>query len=87
MANFDAMVPLIPRDVRVPVDHERDQLRVNQVEKTKEVEKISDEETNTITEHDSRRQQQQQQKQQQSEQSQQAPDDETDSDGHIDTYA
>ncbi|HAD47975.1 MAG TPA: hypothetical protein DCF92_03970 [Idiomarina sp.] len=71
--------------MRVPVDHERDQLRVNQVEKTKEVEKISDEETNTITEHDSRRQQQQ--KQQQSEQSQQAPDDETDNDGHIDTYA
>ncbi|TDP29964.1 hypothetical protein DEU29_11665 [Idiomarina aquatica] len=84
MANFDAMVPLIPRDVRVPVDHERDQLRVNQVEKTKEVEKISDEETNTITEHDSRRQQQQQQQQQQP--SQQSSDDEVDNDGHIDTY-
>ena len=83
MANFDAMVPLIPRDVRVPVDHERDQLRVNQVEKTKEVEKISDEETNTITEHDSRRQQQQQQQQP----SQQSSDDEVDNDGHIDTYA
>jgi hypothetical protein len=86
MANFDAMVPLIPRDVRVPVDHERDQLRVNQVEKTKEVEKISDEETNTITEHDSRRQQQQQQQQQQ-QPSQQSSDDEVDNDGHIDTYA
>ncbi|MBT43327.1 MAG: hypothetical protein CMF12_12470 [Idiomarina sp.] len=83
MANFDAMVPLIPRDVRVPVDHERDQLRINQVEKTKEVEKISDEETNTITEHDSRRQQQKQQQQP----SQQSSDDEVDNDGHIDTYA
>lgn len=82
MANFDAMVPLIPRDVRVPVDHERDQLRINQVEKTKEVEKISDEETNTITEHDSRRQQQKQQQQP----SQQSSDDEVDNDGHIDTY-
>lgn len=84
MANFDAMVPLIPRDVRVPVDHERDQLRINQVEKTKEIEKISDEETNTITEHDARRQQHQQP------QHQQQPSDDDDNnanDGHIDTYA
>ena len=85
MANFDAMVPLIPRDVRIPVDQERDQLRINQVEKTKEIEKVSDEDTNTIADNDTRRQQHQQHQQASSESGARA-DDEQD-DGHIDTYA
>ncbi len=85
MANFDAMVPLIPRDARIPIDQDREQLRVNQVEKTKEVAKISDEESNTITDNDARRQPGKQGSQQQ----QNAPQEDADgdNDGHIDTYA
>lgn len=86
MANFDAMVPLIPKDVRIPTDHEREQLRINQIQKTQELEKISDEETNTITEH--RQQQPHHQSQQQSAESDADEQQEgRDEDGHIDTYA
>lgn len=85
MANFDAMVPLIPRDSRIPIDQDREQLRVNQVEKAKEVAKISDEESNTITDNDARRQSGKQGSQQQQHAPQQDADD--DNDGHIDTYA
>lgn len=82
MANFDAMVPLIPRETRIPVDHDRDQWRINQVEKTEEMKKITEEEGNTITANEERQRKQQQQQQQQS-----SADSDEDNDGHIDTYA
>lgn len=90
MANFDAMVPLIPRDSRIPVTHDREQLRVNQVEKTKAIEKINDDEANTITDNDARRQQHSSQQQPSTSPSaaeDEQPEKEADDDGHIDTYA
>ncbi|RUO78037.1 hypothetical protein [Idiomarina seosinensis] len=83
MANFDAMVPLIPRETRIPIDHDRDQWRINQVEKTEEMKKISDDEGNTITANEDRQRKQQQQQQQQHS----SADADEDNDGHIDTYA
>lgn len=81
MANFDAMVPLIPRDVRIPIAHDNEQQRINQVERAKEIEKISEEEGSTITDNDSRRQQPQQQNPQSGQDGNGADE------GHIDTYA
>jgi len=83
VANFDAMVPLIPRETRIPIDHDRDQWRINQVEKTEEIKKISDDEGNTITANEDRQRKQQQQQQQQHS----SADADEDNDGHIDTYA
>ncbi|WP_404399722.1 hypothetical protein LG288_08215 [Idiomarina seosinensis] len=92
MANFDAMVPLIPKDSRIPIEQNRDSLRIHQVQRAQAIEKIKEEESNSITERDERSQhhQQMQHNQQQNEQGQSAAEPESegqDSDGHIDTYA
>lgn len=91
MANFDAMVPLIPKDTRVPVDFAREQMKINQVEKIQELRAVSEEESSTINEdkqrEDNQHHQPQQQASPQAEPEEAADDDETPSSGHIDTYA
>jgi len=90
MANFDAMVPLIPKDTRVPVDHAREQMKVNQVEKIHELRSVNEEEGSTINEdkqrHDNEHHQQQASPQPEAEEVTD-DDDETPPSGHIDTYA
>ncbi|MCA1768115.1 MAG: hypothetical protein LC639_07945 [Idiomarina sp.] len=90
MANFDAMVPLIPKDTRVPVDHAREQMKVNQVEKIQELRSVNEEEGSTINEdkqrHDNEHHQQQASAQPEIEEVTD-DDDETPPSGHIDTYA
>lgn len=91
MANFDAMVPLIPKDTRVPVDFAHEQMKINQVEKIQELRATSEEENSTINEdkqrEDNQHHQPQQQASPQTEPEEAADDDETPSSGHIDTYA
>ena len=93
MANFDAMVPLIPKDTRVPVDQTQDQMRVNQIEKTKELQAISDEESTTIDNDPNREKQRQQQSSEQQQPESEVTQEESTEDsldsnsGHIDTYA
>lgn len=91
MANFDAMVPLIPKDTRVPVDFAREQMKINQVEKIHELRAASEEESSTINEdkqrEDNQHHQPQQQASPQTEPEEAADDDDTPSSGHIDTYA
>lgn len=90
MANFDAMVPLIPKDTRVPVDHSREQMKVNQIEKAQELQAVDEEESATI-DNDERREQNQQHQQHSSsastEDEEASKDEESVSTGHIDTYA
>ena len=81
MANFDAMVPLIPKDTRVPVDHAREQMKINQVEKIQELRAVNEEEGSTVNSD------KQGQPSTQTEVEELADDDETSSSGHIDTYA
>jgi hypothetical protein len=96
MANFDAMVPLIPKDTRLPVEQARDQMKINQVEKIQELRAVSEEENTRID--NERERKEHQEHQQQREQSdpetgtaantQPTTDDSIASDsGHIDTYA
>ena len=91
MANFDAMVPLIPKDTRVPVDFAREQMKINQVEKIQELRATSEEENSTINEdkqrEDNQHHQPQQQASPQTEPEEAADDDEAPVSGHIDTYA
>ncbi|MDV6328859.1 hypothetical protein Q5L94_12385 [Idiomarina sp. Sol25] len=91
MANFDAMVPLIPKDTRVPVDFAREQMKINQVEKIQELRATSEEENSTINEDkqrgDNQHHQPQQQASPQTEPEEAADDDEAPVSGHIDTYA
>lgn len=93
MANFDAMVPLIPKDTRLPVDHSQDQMRVTQIEKTKELQAMSDEETTTVDNDPNREKKRQQQPSEQPLSDSDAPENESTDDsldhdsGHIDTYA
>ncbi|MCK7460465.1 hypothetical protein [Idiomarina aminovorans] len=90
MANFDAMVPLIPKDTRVAVDHAREQMKVNQVEKIHELRAVNEEEGSTINEDKQRHDNDDHQKQQASaepEAEEVTDDDETPPSGHIDTYA
>ncbi|WP_322406105.1 hypothetical protein U0358_09390 [Idiomarina sp. PL1-037] len=91
MANFDAMVPLIPKDTRVPVDFAREQMKINQVEKIQELRATSEEENSTINEDKQREDNQHHQPQQQAspqiEPEEAADDDEAPVSGHIDTYA
>ena len=90
MANFDAMVPLIPRDTRVPVDHAREQMKVNQIEKIHELRAVNEEEGSTINEDKQRHDNESHQQQQASaehEAEEVTDDDETPPSGHIDTYA
>jgi len=92
MANFDAMVPLIPKDTRVTVDHAREQMKVNQVEKIQELRAVNEEESSTINEdkqrHDNEgHHEHQQQASAKPEVEEIDDDDETPPSGHIDTYA
>ena len=91
MANFDAMVPLIPKDTRVPVDHAREQMKINQVEKIQELRAVNEEEGSTVNSDKQRQENEQHQRQgqpsAQTEVEELADDDETSSSGHIDTYA
>ncbi|MDV6317176.1 hypothetical protein [Idiomarina sp. HP20-50] len=92
MANFDAMVPLIPKDTRVPVDHAREQMKVNQVEKIQELRAVDEEESGKIDNNEKRENSQQHQQQQQqstapAEAGEASDDDGTTPTGHIDTYA
>lgn len=94
MANFDAMVPLIPKDSRIPIEQNRDSLRINKVQRDEQIKKISEEEGNSITERDERSQHHQQMQHQQQPESEpdfqveaEPTEGEQDSDGHIDTYA
>lgn len=90
MANFDAMVPLIPKDTRVPVDFAREQMKITQVEKIHELRAVDDDEGTTIDDDKKRESSQQHQHQQSSAQTEAeevSDDDETPSSGHIDTYA
>lgn len=91
MANFDAMVPLIPKDTRVPVDFAREQMKITQVEKIHELRATTEEESSTINEdkqrEDNQHHQPQQQASPQAEPEEVTDDDETPSSGHIDTYA
>ena len=90
MANFDAMVPLIPKDTRVPVDFAREQMKINQSEKIRELNAVDEDEGATIEDDQKRESSQQHQHQQSSAQTdveEVADNDETLSSGHIDTYA
>ena len=90
MANFDAMVPLIPKDTRVPVDFAREQMKINQIEKIRELNAVDEDEGATIKDDQKRESSQQHQHQQSSAQTdveEVADNDETLSSGHIDTYA
>lgn len=91
MANFDAMVPLIPRDQRMPIDHNEQQWRIRQVERLHDIRQVSDEESNTITNNDAgERQSPERDAQQQPNQGTLSEEESTsatvDDDGHIDTY-
>ncbi|RUO78749.1 hypothetical protein CWI84_10430 [Idiomarina tyrosinivorans] len=64
MANFDAMIPLMPRDIRNPVDRDRELMRVNQVVREQRLDQVRDDERSTVQEdleHNSKHQHPQQQ--------------------------
>ncbi len=88
--NFDAMVPLIPKDTRVPLDFAREQMKINQVEKIQELRAVNEEESSTINS-DKQKEDNQDHQQQQASAKPEAEDanddDETLPSGHIDTYA
>lgn len=97
MANFDAMVPLIPKDTRLPVEQARDQMKINQVEKVQELREVSEEENTLIDNERERKEHQERQQQQDQSDSESGTDERTQpstddtpsasGSGHIDTYA
>lgn len=96
MANFDAMVPLIPKDTRLPVEQARDQMKINQVEKIQELRAVSEEENTRIDNERERKEHQERQQQHDQSETETGTDADTQSttedttvsgSGHIDTYA